>query len=51
MVIAFGGLLLNNAVIWVCNKMLRIPFYLSKGIASGVVAVWNYTLNKMVAFR
>jgi putative flippase GtrA len=51
MLIAFGGLLLNNAVLWVCNRLLRLNFYLSKAIASGVVAVWNYTLNKMIAFR
>ena len=51
MLIAFGGLLLNNGVIFVCNRLLRLNFYISKAIASGVVAVWNYTLNKMIAFR
>jgi len=51
MVIAFGGLLLNNAVLWVCYRLLRLPFYVSKAAASGVVAVWNYTLNKLIAFR
>jgi putative flippase GtrA len=51
MLISVGGLLINNAVIWVCHRRLRIPFYTSKVIAVGVVVIWNYILNKTVGFR
>ena len=51
MLISFGGLLLNNAVIWVCYRKFGLHFYLSKAIAVGVVVIWNYLLNKTIAFR
>jgi putative flippase GtrA len=51
MLISLGGLLINNGVLWVCHRKLGIHFYISKAIAVGVVVVWNYILNKTVAFR
>jgi putative flippase GtrA len=51
MLISLGGLLISNGVLWFCNKKLRIPFYASKAIAIGIVVIWNYLLNKFIAFR
>jgi putative flippase GtrA len=51
MLISLGGLLINNGVLWVCHRRLHLPFYFSKLIAVGVVVIWNYILNKTVAFR
>jgi putative flippase GtrA len=50
MLISLGGLLINNGVLWSCNRKFGLNFYVSKVIAVGVVIVWNYTLNKTVAF-
>lgn len=51
MLISIGGLAINNGVLWLCHKKMGLNFYLSKVIAVGVVVIWNYILNKTVAFR
>ena len=44
------GLLINNAVIYLLNDRLRLPFYLSKVLAIGVVTFWNFFMNYFFNF-
>jgi putative flippase GtrA len=49
-VIALIGLGINNLVIWALSGKLRFNFYVAKLIATGVVTVWNFTMNFMFTF-
>ena len=44
------GLALNNAIIYVLNERLRMNFYVSKLIATGVVMLWNFGANYTFTF-
>ena len=48
--IALVGLALNNAIIYVLNERLRMNFYVSKLIATGVVMLWNFGANYTFTF-
>ncbi len=49
--ISTAGLLLNNGVVFVCINKWRLPFYLSKLMATAVVLAWNFTANYQFTFR
>ncbi|MCJ7449856.1 MAG: GtrA family protein [Bacteroidales bacterium] len=49
--ISVAGLALNNFVIYLLADKLKINFYISKLIATGVVTLWNFTLNFLITFR
>jgi putative flippase GtrA len=50
--IALIGLGLNSAIIWLLtDKLFNLNFYIAKGIAIGIVFIWNFSLNYWVNFR
>ncbi len=50
--IAIIGLLINNFIIYFLTDLkFRLNFYLSKVIATGIVFIWNFTINNLVTFR
>jgi putative flippase GtrA len=48
--IAFIGLGINNFIIWFLSDKIKLHFYLSKVIATGVVTLWNFGMNFMFTF-
>lgn len=50
--IALIGLALNSGIIWLLtDKLFALNFYMAKGIAIGIVFIWNFALNNWVNFR
>jgi putative flippase GtrA len=50
--IALAGLALNSGIIWLLtDKFFTLNFYLAKGVAIGIVFIWNFSLNYWVNFR
>jgi putative flippase GtrA len=49
--ISVAGLALNNFVIYMLADKLKINFYISKLIATGVVTLWNFIMNFLITFR
>ena len=49
-VVALVGLGINNALIYFFNERQKIPFYPSKGIATGIVMIWNFGANYLFTF-
>jgi putative flippase GtrA len=49
-VVALVGLGMNNALIYLFNERYKIPFYVSKGIATGIVMLWNFGANYFFTF-
>jgi putative flippase GtrA len=50
-VVAAGGLLLNNLIIYLLHDQLKLNFYLSKAIAIVLVFFWNFSLNYLYTFQ
>jgi putative flippase GtrA len=48
--VALGGLLLNNMVVYLLTEKLKLNFYLSKAIAIGLGFFWNFALNYLYTF-
>jgi len=48
--VALIGLLINNLVLYLLTKKLKMNFYLSKLLAIMVVTLWNFTMNLLVTF-
>jgi putative flippase GtrA len=48
--ISLIGLGINNFVIYLLTRKLKLNFYLSKLIAIMVVTVWNFTMNLLFTF-
>jgi putative flippase GtrA len=48
--VALGGLLLNNLVVFLLTEKLKINFYLSKVVAIGLGFFWNFGLNYLYTF-
>ena len=44
------GLGLNTLILYVFNEKLKLNFYLSKVIATGVVMLWNFFANNFFTF-
>lgn len=45
------GLLLNTTIVYFCNDVFHINFYLSKIIAVGLVFFWNFAANYFFVFK
>lgn len=48
--VAFIGLMINNAAIWVMHSRLNMNFYLAKLFAIGVAMLWNFAGNYLYTF-
>jgi len=48
--IALIGLGMNNALIYLFNERYKLPFYVSKGIATCIVMLWNFGANYLITF-
>lgn len=51
LVAAVIGLAINNGIIYVLNERFKVPFYVSKLIATGVVTLWNFWANYTFTFK
>jgi len=49
--VAIIGLLLNTLIVYLCNDLLLINFYISKIIAVGLVFFWNFSANYFLIFK
>lgn len=49
-VIAVIGLLLTEALMYLCTDILGMYFMLSKVIASALVLIWNFTARKKILY-
>jgi len=49
--ISVAGLAINNFVIYILSDKMKINFYISKVIATGVVTLWNFSMNFLITFR
>lgn len=47
---AVVGLLINNSVIWLLNGRLKWNFYMVKLLATGVITIWNFSMNYLFTF-
>lgn len=47
---AAAGLLINNTIIWLLNGRLKWNFYFVKLLATGVVTLWNFSMNYLFTF-
>jgi len=45
------GLGLNNLLLYIFNSKLHVKFYVSKGIATVCVFVWNFLSNYFITFH
>jgi len=50
LVISLIGLGINNFILWLILKRLKINFYLAKLFAIAVVTVWNFLANYFITF-
>lgn len=50
-VMSAGGLGINQVVMWLLSDWLRIPYQLSKLVATGVVMVYNFITRKLFLER
>jgi putative flippase GtrA len=48
---ALIGLVMNNGIIYILNERFKVPFYMSKLIATGVVTLWNFWANYTFTFK
>jgi len=49
-IISLVGLGINTLIIWLLVSKLRLNFYVSKGIATIVVMLWNFFANLLITF-
>ncbi|NDV46481.1 GtrA family protein [Paludibacter sp. 221] len=49
-IISLIGLGLNNLILWLFSDKLKLNFYLSKVLATGVVTLWNFGMNFLFTF-
>lgn len=50
MIVALVGLAINTSILYLCNKKLKLNFYLSKVIATGITLIWNFLANLLITF-
>lgn len=48
--VSLVGLGLNTLILYIFNEKLKLNFYLSKVIATGVVMLWNFFANNFFTF-
>jgi putative flippase GtrA len=49
--ISVAGLGINNFVLYMLTDKMKLNFYLSKLLATGVVTLWNFYMNYLITFR
>jgi putative flippase GtrA len=49
--VALIGLGINNGIIYMLTERIKIPFYTSKLIATGIVIFWNFGANLLFTFK
>ncbi|MCR4829218.1 MAG: GtrA family protein [Bacteroidales bacterium] len=49
-IVSLLGLGLNTLILWLCNEKLKLNFYFSKVLATGVVMLWNFFANNFFTF-
>lgn len=50
LIVALIGFLLNNALLYILQKRTQLNFYVSKGIVTMVVFLWNFFANSLYTF-
>lgn len=50
MVVSLIGLIINTAILYLCNKRFKWNFYFSKVVATGVTLIWNFLANLFITF-
>jgi putative flippase GtrA len=48
--VAIGGLLINQAILFMLHERFKLNFYLAKLLAIGVVTVWNFGFSNFIVF-
>ncbi|MBN1988176.1 MAG: GtrA family protein [Bacteroidales bacterium] len=51
MIVSAGGLLINNAILWLLHGKFGYNFYLSKIGAIAGATLWNFLLNYLFTFN
>lgn len=46
-----AGLLMHTALIYAITDVVKIDYRISWVIATGIVTIWNYSLNKLWTFK
>jgi len=49
-IISIIGLGINTFIIWLLTSKFRINFYISKGVATLIVVLWNFFANLLITF-
>lgn len=49
--VSLVGLGLNNLLLYLLHSLSKWPFYASKGLATAVVLVWNFSANYFFTFH
>ena len=49
--VSIAGLALNNILLFLLTNKKRLNFYLAKVLVTGIVFIWNYTLNSLYTFH
>lgn len=44
------GLGINTLILYICNEKIKMNFYFSKVLATGVVMLWNFFANNYFTF-
>lgn len=50
-IICIIGLIINNLLLYVLNRYIKLNFYLLKLFVIGIVFFWNFFMNKMFTFH
>jgi putative flippase GtrA len=48
--VALGGLLINQTILYLLHEKIKLNFYLAKLLAIGVVTIWNFGLSNFLVF-
>jgi putative flippase GtrA len=48
--VAIGGLLINQAILYLLHEKIKLNFYLAKLLAIGVVTIWNFGFSNFMVF-
>lgn len=51
LIVSIIGFLLNNLLLYLFQNKTKQNFYISKGLATAIVFIWNYLANNYFTFR
>ena len=51
LLVSVAGLALNNILLFLLTNKKRLNFYLAKVLVTGIVFIWNYTINSLYTFH